>query len=119
MSYLGGVTSNVQTQLNAKASDSAVVHKAGDTMTGPLTIDTKTNGTPLELYYNNDNDYFLRIYPNPTDNTNVYNIDVEHYDAGEVNLSLPPRSGMFLLNSDLNTSFYAPTAKGTSNYHLY
>lgn len=102
LSYLDGVTSNVQTQLNAKASDSAVVHKAGDTMTGPLTIDTKTNGMPpLTLHYNNDDDYFLRIHPNPTDNTNIYNIDVKDYAAGEFHLSLPSKSGTFLLDSDL------------------
>lgn len=119
LSYLDGVTSNVQTQLNAKASDSAVVHKAGDTMTGPLTIATKTSESPLALHYDNDNDYFLKIYPNPTDNANTYAIDVESYAAGEVNLSLPSKSGTFLLSSDLNTSFYAPTVKGTPNYHLY
>lgn len=88
-------------------------------MTGPLTIALKTVGIPLTLHYDNDNDYFLRIYPNPTDNANIYNIDVERYDAGEVNLSLPSKSGTFLLHSDINSSFYAPTAKGTSNYHLY
>ena len=119
LSYLDGVTSNVQTQLNAKASDSAVVHKAGDTMTGPLTITPKTSGSPLELHYDNDSNYFLRIYPNPTDNANTYNIDVAHNDAGAVNLSLPSKSGTFLLNSDLNTSFYAPTAVGPNDYHLY
>ena len=88
-------------------------------MTGPLTIDTKTNGTPLELHYDNENDYFLRIYPTPTDNANIYTIDTERYDAGKVNLSLPSKSGTFLLHSDINSSFYAPTAKGTSGYHLY
>lgn len=93
-------------------------------MTGPLTIDTKTNDetplTPLTLHYNNDNDYFLKIYPNPTDNTNIYKIDVDSYVASEVRLSLPSKSGTFLLNSDLNTSFYAPTTAGTTaGYHLY
>ena len=49
LSYLGGVTSNVQTQLNAKASDSAVVHKAGDTMTGDLTLDMSSGQSSYKI----------------------------------------------------------------------
>ena len=70
-------------------------------MTGPLTIAPTTSGSPLELHYDNDSDYFLRIYPNPTDNTNIYNIDAERYDAGKVNLSLPSKSGTFALTDEI------------------
>ena len=70
-------------------------------MTGPLTIAPKTSGSPLELHYDNDNDYFLKIYPNPTDNANTYIIDVERYDAGEVSLSLPSSSGTFALTDEI------------------
>lgn len=37
-SYLGGLTANIQTQLNAKASGTNFVAKTGDTMSGPLVI---------------------------------------------------------------------------------
>ena len=68
LSYLGGVTSNVQTQLNAKASDSVVVHKAGDTMTGDLTLGMssgqgsykiKLGGNGSEMYADSSNELHI------------------------------------------------------------
>lgn len=79
---------------------------AGGTIDGPLTI--ATNETPLTLHYNNDAEYFLKLYPNPTDNTKIYNIDVSNYGAGEVALSLPSKSGTFALTSDIPTALKNP-----------
>ena len=86
------------------------VTTAGGTIDGPLTIAPKTVETPLTLHYDNDNEYFLRIYPNPTDNTNIYTIDVENYAAGMVALSLPSKSGTFALTSDIPTALKNPNA---------
>lgn len=83
---------------------------AGGTIDGPLTIAPKAVESPLTLHYDNDGDYFLRIYPNPTDNTNIYIIDVENYAAGEVALSLPSKSGTFALTSDIPTALKNPNA---------
>ena len=81
---------------------------AGGTIDGPLTIAPKTDGTPLTLHYNNDNDYFLRLYPNPTDNTKIYSIDVENYNAGEVTLSLPQKSGTLVIKDDIPKALKNP-----------
>lgn len=46
VSYLSGVTSAIQTQLNTKAADNAVVHLAGtETITGAKTFSAALNGT--------------------------------------------------------------------------
>ena len=83
---------------------------AGGTIDGPLTIAPKTAGSPLTLHYANDEDYFLSIYPNPTDNTNIYTIDVENNAAGAVSLSLPQKSGTLALTSDIPTVSLTTTA---------
>ena len=68
LSYLDGVTSNIQTQLNAKASDSAVVHKSGDTMTGDLTLEMssgqssykiKLGSNGSEMYADSSNELYI------------------------------------------------------------
>ena len=79
---------------------------AGGTINGPLTI--ATNETPLTLHYNNDAEYFLRLYPNPTDNTKIYSIDVENYAAGEVTLSLPSKSGTLVITDDIPKALKNP-----------
>lgn len=74
---------------------------AGGAIDGFLTITSKPDGAPLILHYNNDNDYFLRIYPNANDTTNIYEIDVSDNEAGNVSLSLPANSGTLALISDI------------------
>ena len=65
VSYLAGVTSAIQTQLNTKAADNAVVHLAGtETITG-----AKTFSTTLTVTGAYTNLYGLRLSGNDTDNT--------------------------------------------------
>lgn len=90
--------------------DSKYLPLSGGTIDGFLTITQKTDGTPLTLYYNNENDYFLKIYPHPNDYTNVYKIDAYNNEAGEVALSLPSKSGIFALTSDIPKALKNPKA---------
>ena len=88
--------------------NSSYLPLSGGTIDGFLTITQKTDGTPLSLYYNNENDYFLKVYPDPNDYTNIYMIDVNDSAAGEVALHLPSKSGTFALTSDIPTALKNP-----------
>lgn len=77
------------------------ITSAGGEIDGSLTITAESGGIPLTINYNNDSDYFLKLFPNPNDNSNFYTIDVEDSESGEITLSLPANSGTIALTNDI------------------
>ena len=76
LSYVKGVTSAVQTQLNAKANDNAVVHLAGtETITGAKTFSAALSGTSATFSgaINARSGGYLALYDIST-NTNRWDI---------------------------------------------
>ena len=71
LNYVDGVTSNIQTQLNNKATDSAVVHLAGDeTITGTKSFESTLqlkNNLSFRSYGTNDSGR-LQFRAQPSDN---------------------------------------------------
>ena len=68
LNYVDGVTSNIQTQLDGKASSDHALNKTGDMMTGPLSFSTVSHGPTLptsgeegQIYFLEDNSPALPI----------------------------------------------------------
>lgn len=112
LGYLDGVTSNVQTQLNAKANDSGVVHTTGnETISGQKKFTHETNSvelgsvstgdSPIQINYDNNNYYAITLVNAASNST--YKIDAEAGQAENYYLTLPSKTGTLALRTDIPT----------------
>lgn len=106
--YVSGVTSAIQTQLNAKATDASVVHLAGsETITGVKTFDTETVNKHISTPANPSSGY-LKLYAK-SDNK-FYKLDSS---GNEVLIGSGSGSG------GINFIEYGDAEAGTTNWSTY
>lgn len=103
LSYLDGVTSNVQTQLNGK------VNKSGDTMTGSLTI---SSGSITAPQYNDAHDWpvIKVIDDSVTQISNSYTSTRIYSDTQPEWWLMGSSQGVLALKSDIPSSLKNPNA---------
>lgn len=131
LSYVDGVTSSIQTQINTKATDASVVHITGnETIGGTKTFSTTAfldQGARIRTYAYFDTPLAITniAYPSLANINSKFGIvghssgtkkaatlDISNLSTSTRNYLFPDTDGTFALTSDLSS--YAPSSGSTS-----